>query len=230
MASSTFLELLKQLNTSRLLVLKERVEGEHKFIPIDLSTQNSDLSHVNLESSEDLNNYIQAYLDTAQEDVAYGGYLEERQLYQRSSYFNVDDVAAERNIHLGIDFWCDAGTPVCAILEGEVHSFKNNTNYGDYGPTIILKHRFFRVEFFTLYGHLSLASIANLTVGQKLAGGTVLGTLGDATVNGDYPPHLHFQIIKDIQDYFGDYPGVASKKDLEFYKTNCPDPNVLLRL
>jgi hypothetical protein len=54
--------------------------------------------------------------------------------------------------------------------------------------------------------------------------------LGDTSVNGDYPPHLHFQIIKDIQGYQGDYPGVSSKKDLDFYRNNCPNPNTLLKL
>ena len=49
-------------------------------------------------------------------------------------------------------------------------------------------------------------------------------------MNGDYAPHLHFQIIKNIADYEGDYPGVSSKNDLDFYSANCPDPNLVLKL
>ena len=71
--------------------------------------------------------------------VAYGGYLETRSIYQRSTYFNQENPETERNIHLGVDLWIEAGTPIYAPLEGTLHSFKNNTNYGDYGPTIILK-------------------------------------------------------------------------------------------
>jgi len=41
---------------------------------------------------------------------------------------------------------------------------------------------------------------------------------------------LHFQIIKDIKDYKGDYPGVCAAKDLKYYKNNCPNPNLLLKL
>ena len=67
-------------------------------------------------------------------------------------------------------------------------------------------------------------------VGMAFQQGDLLGDLGDAHINGDYPPHLHFQIIKDIQEYKGDYPGVCSKKDLDFYLKNCPDPNILLKL
>ncbi|MFK7782228.1 peptidoglycan DD-metalloendopeptidase family protein, partial [Psychroserpens sp.] len=103
-------------------------------------------------------------------------------------------------------------------------------NFGDYGPTIILQHVIQDSRFYTLYGHLSLSSIVNLKVGQKFKKGELIATLGDASVNGDYPPHLHFQIIKDIQHYVGDYPGVCSKQDLEFYIHNCPNPNFLLKL
>ena len=59
---------------------------------------------------------------------------------------------------------------------------------------------------------------------------TSIGNLGVASVNGDYAPHLHFQIIRDLEDNFGDYPGVASENNIPFYKRNCPDPNLLLKL
>ena len=84
--------------------------------------------------------------------------------------------------------------------------------------------------FYTLYGHLSLKSISHLKVGMAFKQGDLLGDLGKPDVNGDYPPHLHFQIIKDIQEFKGDYPGVCSKKHLDFYLKNCPDPNTLLKL
>jgi murein DD-endopeptidase MepM/ murein hydrolase activator NlpD len=162
--------------------------------------------------------------------VAFGGYLEQRGIYQRSDYFNQQNPEEERNIHLGLDLWIEADTPIYAPLEGTIHSFKNNTNYGDYGPTIILKHAFDSVEFYTLYGHLSLESLIGKEVGQMIEKGQQLATLGTAEVNGDYAPHLHFQIIKDIQYYKGDYPGVSNLIDLEFYNQNCPNPNLLLKL
>ena len=85
-------------------------------------------------------------------------------------------------------------------------------------------------EFYTLYGHLSLESISGLKVGQVFCQGQKIGDLGTSKINGDYPPHLHFQIIKDMQTYSGDYPGVCSPLDVEFYSANCPDPNVLLKI
>jgi murein DD-endopeptidase MepM/ murein hydrolase activator NlpD len=77
---------------------------------------------------------------------------------------------------------------------------------------------------------LSLASLDGKHVGDKVKSDEHIARLGTAEVNGDYPPHLHFQIIKDIQNFTGDYPGVCNRLNLEFYRDNCPDPNLLLGL
>ena len=110
-----------------------------------------------------------------------------------------------------------------------MHSVQNNDNFGDYGPTIILEHNYNQNSFYTLYGHLSLSSL-QIPIGKKVLKGEEIAILGDAEVNGDYAPHLHFQIIKDLEGRSGDYPGVCSKKDLEVFKKNCPDPNLLLKI
>lgn len=201
-----------------------------EYKSIDLSVSNEDLKSIDITSAKEFEDYINAYLKRNNAKVAYGGYLEKRNLYNRSSNFNQNFGNNDRNIHLGIDLWCDAGTKVLAVLDGEIHSFKNNTQIADYGPTIILKHKFNGGEFHTLYGHLSVASLENLEVGQQIQQGQTIATLGAAEVNGDYAPHLHFQFIKDMQGKFGDYAGVSSKTDLEFYKNNCLDPNLLLQL
>lgn len=109
-----------------------------------------------------------------------------------------------------------------------VHSFKNNTNFGDYRPTIILKHQVEDQIFYTLYGHLSLESIQHLELGAVVSKGHQLATFGTAEVNGDYPPHLHFQIIRGIEDFHGDYPGVCNQLELGYYTKNCPNPEYLL--
>lgn len=225
----SFSEFLQSISSSSSKVIDPSISLSD-YISLDLSSSNSQLSSINISSSDNLAEYIDHYIKTNNAKVAFGGYLETRGIYNRSDYFNDNDPEAERNIHLGLDLWISAGTPVHAVLDGEIHSFNNNTNYGDYGPTIILKHSIKGVDFYTLYGHLSLESLDSLKVGDKVSQGRVIATLGIAEVNGDYPPHLHFQIIKDIQDYKGDYPGVSSKQDLEFYKTNCPDPNLLLKI
>jgi murein DD-endopeptidase MepM/ murein hydrolase activator NlpD len=200
-----------------------------QYIHLDLSQDHLELQGVDVSSSTKLGTYITNYIKKQRALVAFGGYNEIRTIYKRSTHFNVAPTK-ERNIHIGIDLWCGAETPVYTPLDATVHSFKNNTNYGDYGPTIILKHSINTIEFYTLYGHLSLASIENLMVNQVFKQGEQLGTLGDTLVNGDYPPHLHFQIIRDLQGFTGDYPGVCNKTDLDFYLDNCPNPNLLLKL
>ena len=202
----------------------------NEYTEINLSNKNPNLIDVDFNSSSSLSKYINNYLKIHSKKVAFGGYLEKREIYNRSSHFNTQNTKNQRNIHLGIDLWCEANTAVLAALNGVIHSFKNNTAYGDYGPTIILEHCIDGFTFYTLYGHLSLDSITNLRVGTKVKAAEVLGYLGTAEVNGDYPPHLHFQIINDLQGNFGDYPGVCSANELDFYKENCPDPNLILKL
>lgn len=200
-----------------------------KYIPLDLSDSNTDLNLFNISNSNKFEEYIERYLAKNNASVAYGGYNEIRTLYKRSAVFN-DVNTEERNIHIGLDFWVKAGTSVLAALDGKVHSFQYNNNLGDYGPTIILEHQLGENVFYTLYGHLSLKSIAAIKLGDFFEKGQQLATLGDSSVNGDYAPHLHFQIIKNIENNFGDYPGVCSINNLEYYMKNCPDPNLLLKI
>ncbi|GAA3614178.1 peptidoglycan DD-metalloendopeptidase family protein [Flavivirga amylovorans] len=226
MYSNNFLDFLNSISSSPLRVLDRSIPNS-KYIPLDLSESNKALNSVDVSSSSKLSVYINNHIKEHEALVAYGGYLEVRNIYKRSPHFN-NQAKDGRNIHLGYDLWCYANTPIYTPLDATVHSFKNNTNYGDYGPTIILKHTIKDIAFYTLYGHLSLESIKSLKVDQVFRQGEQIATLGDSNVNGDYPPHLHFQIIRDLQNYAGDYPGVCSEKDLEFYIKNCPDPNILL--
>jgi murein DD-endopeptidase MepM/ murein hydrolase activator NlpD len=199
------------------------------YTPLDLSSSNHKLSKFDIGNAAEFENYIENHLTINHAKVAYGGYIEERNLYKRSTNFN-DVNSDERNIHIGLDLWIKAGTPVLAALDGKVHSFNNNSDIGDYGPTIILEHNIKGHPFYTLYGHLSLESIENIKIGDSFKKGRLLASLGEASVNGDYPPHLHFQIIKNIGEKSGDYPGVCSKKELDYYLDNCPDPNILLKI
>ena len=201
----------------------------NQYTPLDLSITNEAFKKLNIDSSKDFEAYIENYLNEKKAKVAFGGYKEVRNLYKRSKIFNSLS-SEERNIHIGIDLWVKAGTPVLAAIDGFVHCFNYNMGVGDYGPTIILEHHIENQKFYTLYGHLSFESVNHLKVGSFYEKGQQLATLGDSSVNGDYAPHLHFQIIKKLVNNFGDYPGVCSKKDLDHYLENCPDPNILLKI
>ncbi|WP_418645298.1 peptidoglycan DD-metalloendopeptidase family protein [Tenacibaculum insulae] len=222
------IEFLKNISQKSLYVIDKSISIT-KYIPISIAASNEDLIF-DVASSDEWTQYLNQYLDKQQKKVAFGGYLETRDIYNRSEHFNKLSVENQRNIHLGIDLWCDTETDVLAVLDGEIHSFKNNLNYGDYGPTIIIKHTIDGNEFYSLYGHLSVKSLENLQIGTLVKQGEKIAALGDSSVNGDYASHLHFQLIIDIENYQGDYPGVSSKKQLDFYQQNCPNPNLLLKL
>ena len=203
---------------------------QKEYLKLDLSTSNNELDVGLLSKASDHHAYLLNHLKQNSAKVAFGGYLEQRSLYDRSDYFQAENPLDKRNIHLGIDLWCEAGTAVLSPLAGIVHSFQINKNFGDYGPTIIVQHTLGGQVFHTLYGHLSLSSLEEKSIGQSVKTGEVIGSLGTPDVNGDYAPHLHFQIVIDMQSKHGDYPGVCSKNTLDFYRQNCPDPNLILKI
>ena len=199
------------------------------YIPLDLSVLNLELHNHKLETASDYEIFIQKYLNKNKGEIAFGGYIEIRNLYKRSAVFK-NEITDERNIHIGLDLWINEAATIHAALAGKIHSFQNNTALGDYGPTIILEHEIQGFVFHTLYGHLSEASLIGKKVGEVVNIGEQIATLGLPPINGDYAPHLHFQIIIDMEEKTGDYPGVCSEKKLEFYKNNCPNPNLLLKI
>ena len=116
-------------------------------------------------------------------------------------------------------------------MEGVVHSFQNNEGNCNYGPTIILRHEInTELTFYTLYGHLSLESLDGLSVGKKIKLGEQVATIGEIPINGNWPPHLHFQIMLDMLGFEGDFPGVAFPAEKEIWKSICPDPKYLLKI
>lgn len=199
------------------------------YCTIDLSATATDLLNLNLTNAQLFETFVENHLQANDAKIAFGGYLEKRNLYKRSAVFNNTNIE-ERDIHIGLDLWTKGGTNVLAALDGAIHSFQNNDALGDYGPTIIIQHTINHCIFYTLYGHLSLDSLNDKQIGQTVKKGEIIAQLGVAPINGDYAPHLHFQIIADLEGKKGDYPGVCAKKDLSFYKSNCPDPNLLLQI
>jgi len=138
---------------------------------------------------------------------------------------------AGRTIHLGLDLFAPAGTPVSAPLHGVVHAMADNAQPQDYGPVVILRHETDTgTPFFTLYGHLSRHSLGGLTVGQTIARGARIGTLGATDENGQWPPHLHLQLIVDLLDMGTDFPGVGTAAQRDVWRSLSPDPSVLAGL
>lgn len=194
----------------------------------DFSEKNKDLFEIDLDDTNALTEYVFGTLRKEKKKVGVGGYLEDRLIYKRSKHFDND--GEPRSIHLGIDIWLEAGTPIYSPLPGVVHSFKNNEAFGDYGPTLILEHLIEGEIFYTLYGHLSLDSITEKQKGQQVRRGDKIALIGDETINGGWPPHVHFQVITDILGDEGDFTGVAPKSALEYFHRLCINPNLILKI
>ncbi|RYY86640.1 MAG: peptidase M23 [Chitinophagaceae bacterium] len=200
-----------------------------KLVRMNLTASNPNLNAATFTSTELFSIWVEDLLRREGARYGVGGYDEHRTIYARAEKF---DTATEepRRLHLGIDIWGPAGTPVYAPLAGTVHSFADNNIFGDYGGTVILQHAVDGFVFHTLYGHLSRASLQNKTEGAPVAAGEQFATFGIAEENGHWPPHLHFQVIIDMQGKRGDYAGVCRFSEREHWLENCPDPDVLLRL
>ena len=164
--------------------------------------------------------------------VGVGRYDEARSVYTTSAFApgeRVHPTAEHRTIHLGIDLFVEADRPVYAPLDGVVHCLANNDARLDYGPLLILRHRTpDGLEFFTLYGHLSEEHLTGLQVGQSVERGQRLARVGAPPGNGDWTPHLHFQIILDPLELDRDFPGVAYAGQREVWTSLSPDPNLIL--
>jgi murein DD-endopeptidase MepM/ murein hydrolase activator NlpD len=211
--------------------------GREKLLLLDFTKNNKELSEDIVADTKKFSDYINLKLKATNAKFGIGGYNEHRELYSRSKVFSsppnslaISGEAENRRLHLGIDVWGKPYTAVRSPLDGIIHSFAFNNNFGDYGATLILTHNLEGIAFHTLYGHLSLNSIKNLREGGNVRKGDVVGEFGIPMENGQWPPHLHFQIIIDMGNWKGDYPGVCKFSERKEYLENCPDPDLILQM
>jgi hypothetical protein len=199
---------------------------EDSLFPFDFTVNNTELTQPILSDTVLFSEWVNDKLATNKAKYGIGGYNEHRTIYSRSEHF--DTAAEPRRLHLGVDIWGPAGTPIYSFYDAKVHSFKFNDNFGDYGATIILQYQLGDLTVFGLYGHLNLASLEGLVAGQAIERRKQFARFGVKEENGYWPPHLHFQLLFDMQGLEGDYPGVCQFSQRESYLHNCPDPAIIL--
>lgn len=107
-------------------------------------------------------------------------------------------------VHHGVEFENPTGTPVLAVAAGRVIVAGDDAKRA-YGPrtdfygqlvVVLLDRRFHDQPIFTLYAHLSEVTAR---VGQRVAPGDVLGTVGMTGVA--IGPHLHFEVRMGANTY-----------------------------
>ncbi len=162
-------------------------------------------------------------------EIGIGRYNEARIVYTADHYQSTNNEFDERRtIHLGIDLFKEAQTPIYAPATGSVYVLEFSNHPMDFGGLIILKHQMDDETFYTLYGHLSQDSVHSLQLGQKISKGQPFAYLGTPKENGGWIPHLHFQVIADLLDQSASFWGVAPASQRDVWLSICPDPNLIL--
>ena len=165
--------------------------------------------------------------------IGIGRYDEPRLLYTESLFATGDHpTTARRTLHIGLDLFDAPGLPLFAPLDGTVHTVANNAAKQDFGPLLILAHKTTggqgeEIPFYTLYGHLGLDLPDMLQPGEQVTAGQQIGTIGAAPANGEWPPHLHFQLSLDLLDLDRDFPGVVHAGQGAVWRSLSPDPNLI---
>ena len=169
---------------------------------------------------------VESAMLSANTEYGFGKWGEIRDIYANELFDSIEENSNEkRNIHMGVDIFCQSGEDIFTPLDARICIKANNENELDYGPMLILEHNNHNGGvFYTLYGHLSLQSIANIEEGQIVKAGQKIAKVGAPPENGNWPPHLHFQLILDLFDLGADFPGVAlsSEKDMWLTLSPCP--------
>ena len=220
-------EQLIQSNASLIQKVVDFNVNQDQLLSLDFTAANTELTDEILDNTDLFSAWVNEKLAGNNARYGIGGYNEHRTIYSRSAHFDTGE--EPRRLHLGVDIWGPVATPIYNFYDATVQSFANNNNFGDYGATIILAYEIDGFKFNALYGHLSLDSLNGIEEGEFIAAGARFASLGAKEENGYWPPHLHFQIIENMEGLKGDYPGVCKFSERERYLANCPDPNLILK-
>ena len=198
---------------------------------LDLSVSSKWIGHEKEFNNLDLFQFkINQLQKEVPDKIIAGGYLEPRPIYTSAEYDKIGNSGREsRTIHLGVDFWLPENTAVHALFDSEVMIAVNDAGDKEYGGLVVLKHHIQDLEFYTLYGHLSIKSATKNIVGTIIKKGEKIGNLGNHLENGNWAPHLHFQVMLSLLDYTKDFPGVTYYNQVNVWKSICPDPNLVFK-
>jgi 4-aminobutyrate aminotransferase-like enzyme/Ser/Thr protein kinase RdoA (MazF antagonist)/murein DD-endopeptidase MepM/ murein hydrolase activator NlpD len=158
--------------------------------------------------------------------TAVGRYGEDRSIY------DAETGAERRTVHHAIDVYAPAGTPVLAPAPGRIAMIGNDTGVDGFGGIIVLEHEHGTPHrFWTFYGHLATAGLADKTIGAAVEKGDSIGTLGVPEENGNWPPHVHMQLMTALCfDRAEAIIGLSLRSQWDLWESIFPNPNGILGL
>ncbi|MCF8138877.1 MAG: aminotransferase class III-fold pyridoxal phosphate-dependent enzyme, partial [Desulfotignum sp.] len=143
-----------------------------------------------------------------------------------------------RSLHLGMDVWAMAGTPVHALFDGRVVQVQKEdsgcpatkTDRATGSAALVLAHRTpGKMQFYTLYGGLDLECMTRLDTDRAVEKGELLGRVAARTAAENRVPHLHFQVMLARPGQGCAFPRVVFPEQREVWKSICPDPNLFFK-
>ena len=191
----------------------------------DFSSENPKTLNYNLNNFQEFNEDIFSELKNSGKKWGIGKYLEERKNILRGS---INIINEKRIYHLGLDIIVPYNSLVFCPLDGYVYNLGKETQKGNYGGYLILKHKINNETFYSLYGHLKTPHKVQL--GQKILAGQELARIGKETDSGGWFCHLHLQIItqKAMNEGYSEW-GYITEKLLPIVEEYFPNPNSLFK-
>ena len=191
----------------------------------DFSSKNPKTLEYNLNDFKEFNDDIFNELKNSDMSWGIGKYLEERRNILRGS---INIINEKRIYHLGLDIIVPYSSVVFCPLDGKVYKLGKETQKGNYGGYLVVKHKIEDQTFYSLYGHLKTPHKVQL--GQKILAGQELGRIGKESDSGGWFCHLHLQIItqKAMSEGYSEW-GYISEELLSKVEEYFPDPNFLFK-
>jgi murein DD-endopeptidase MepM/ murein hydrolase activator NlpD len=122
--------------------------------------------------------------------VSYGGYMEYRSDLWRDSYLQEN----KKFYHLGVDFNVPSGTPVYTPVSGVCIDILHDTDTDiGWGTRVIVK--LLSQPLYLVFGHLE--KTLNISEGDMVGAGSLIGFVGKAPSNGNVFSHLHVQLVSE---------------------------------
>lgn len=218
-------------------------DNAHRFAPVirpdlkiprvtifDFSASSPDAALLDTLDGPGFDRFCEERMAAEGADFGIGTYGEDRTIYKGEAY-ETTAAHVRRTVHVGIDIFAPPGEPVYAPLAGKVAFIHDDAVAYGFGPTVLLQHETDAGDvFWTLYGHLSRARVSRLRIGQHVSAGEAFSEFGPRPENGEWPPHLHFQVMTDHLGLEARMHGVGTLHDWQIWQQVAPDPSVLLGL
>ncbi|HWU00141.1 MAG TPA: aminotransferase class III-fold pyridoxal phosphate-dependent enzyme, partial [Terriglobales bacterium] len=164
-------------------------------------------------------------------ELGVGPWCEERSIYTTAAFASRLIEGKRRTLHLGLDLFVAAGTPLQAPLTGKVADIHVTNLPLDYGCSVLLEHEPEPgLRFYSLWGHLAAKTASHLKIGDHVAAGQVFAWIGDTHENGNWLPHLHLQLVSYKPRSADDVIGAGESDLNDLWSALFPNPRDLIGL